>query len=102
LVKIGHNNNNNNNNNKPLLYFGRKYNTIPACIDCRVTFTPPKKKKNWNAEFEMSEMYPVLNVDNVGARFMGCVEKRMFMIVTEIWDYPTFVLDFYNMELFKK
>jgi hypothetical protein len=39
------------------------------------------------------QMYPVLNVDKVGARFIGCVEKRSFMNVTEIWDYPTFVLN---------
>jgi len=50
----------------------------------------------------MSQMYPVLNVDKVGARFMGCAEKRIFMNVTEILDYPTFVRDFYSIELFKK
>jgi len=59
------------------------------------------KKKNWNTEFEVSQLCPVLNVDKVGATFMGCVEKRSFMNVTEMWDYLTFVLDFYNTELFK-
>ena len=49
----------------------------------------------------MSQLCPVLNVDKVGATFMGCVEKRSFMNVTEMWDYLTFVLDFYNTELFK-
>ena len=29
------------------------------------------------------------------------LKKKIFMNVTEIWDYPTFVLDCYSMELFK-
>jgi hypothetical protein len=32
--------------------------------------------KYCNTEFEMSKIYPVLNVDKVGARFMGCLDKE--------------------------